>query len=394
MKFRYLLILLLGILMSACDISENEIEPSATFTKIYDDSRFSEFHTPVDVIQAADSGYLVLVDRKIDGQIFSGIGILKTDDAGAILQFNEVGNDLVYPVNSWLVLNGQLHFVAMSSNTLQAQLVAVDNDGNIGTITPLNGLTYPMVAAADGAGFLLQSYNSVDKKTVISSISASGQLQSLVEFDIGAGENIEVPIIDHFTKNGPHLPFQIGRTGNLVYFNGFYNYTLSLVFTDLSDDTPNGVCQGQQNNGGISGVSALGQNLFAISRFNFGDNYLTPMASIPTNGIMSSVDIPGNTFPELVKDAAVSISQDPVTNTLIYASTTKSSRIILLGFDASTGELKGTKYLGNLNPFEAGSMSFTGDGGLILAGRTDLEGRFSRIVLFKLDPLALQELTQ
>ena len=386
-------ILIFALVVISCDISENEVLPSSTFTKIYDDSRFSESHTPVDIIQVADSGYLALLERKIDGETFSGIGVLKVNSAGEILQYNEIENDLVYPIKSWLILNGQPNFVAMNRNTLQAQLVSVAADGSVSNIVPLGGISYPMVTAIDGSGFLLQSYNSVDKRTVISSISASGQIQATADFDIGAGENIEVPIINHFTKNGPQLPFQVGRTGNLVYFNGYYNYTFSLVFTDLSDDTPNGICQGQQNNGGIGGVMSLGQNLFAISRFNFGENYLNPLATIPTNSITSSIDLEGNTFPELVSNAPVFIQQGSINNSIIYVSTTKSNRIVLLAFDAMSGELKGTHYLGNLNPFEASSLSFTGDGGLIILGRTFLEGRFSRIALFKLDESFVQSLT-
>jgi hypothetical protein len=387
------IIFLFGMLLiTACDIKNNDVLPDQTFTKIYDDDRFQEEYYPLDIIQTADKGYLVLSERKIEGSIFTGVYVLKTDENGAVVTSTVMDDDFVRPIKKILFSEGMYYFVCMSNINQTVQLIPVDEQGVIGTPVPVSGTTYPLVLAADGNNFLMQSYNSADKRTVVSVFNKDGQLSQLAEFDIGAGEDVEVHIIDHLTRNGTQLPFQVGKSGASYFFNGYFNYTFSLVFTDLSDDTPEGVCQGQQNLGGIGAVQPAGANSFAISRFNFGDNYLSPNANIPTNSITSSVDLPGNTFPELEEDAIVIIEPAPNTTDWLYASTTKSKRVVLFGFSQTDATLKGTFYLGASNPYRASSIAFTEDGGMVVLGQTNVEGRFPRIVIFKLDEAQLKQI--
>ena len=245
-----------------------------------------------------------------------------------------------------------------------------------------------MHAGSDGTNFIMQSYDHQAKRTVLSVIDASGAITNSQDFDIGAGEDVEGPIIRHFNRTGKQLPFFAGKTtGGLYFFNGFYNYTLSLVFTDLSDGSPAGICQGQQYNGGISSALHLGANRFAVSRFNFGDNYVLPEALIETGSISSTVDLEGNPFPELVPDAKVVLKSISAGGqpTLLYGSTTRSGQIILMAYNQSSGELESTKHLGFVNPYEIGSFTETEDGGLVVVGTTYAAGRFPRICLFKLD---------
>jgi len=207
---------------------------------------------------------------------------------------------------------------------------------------------------------------------------------------------VENPIISHFNRTGKQLPFHTGRTTDGSYFfNGFYNYTMSLVFTDLTSDTPSGICQGQQENGGISSTYHIGANRFAVSRFNFGDNYILPDADISTGDISSSVDLGGNPFPELVPDARVVLKSISANGqpTLIYGSTTKSGQIVLIAYEQNTGALAGTKHLGFVNPYEIGSFRGTKDGGLVVVGTTYVAGRFPRVCLFKLDEESLLQLS-
>ena len=168
------------------------------------------------------------------------------------------------------------------------------------------------------------------------------------------------------------------------------------MFTDLSSETPNGVCQGQQVDGGLSSVFPLGINRFAVSRFNFGDNFIIPNADIATNSISSTVDLSGNPFPELVDDAAVVLKsiQPTGSSTLLYGSSTRSGQIILLAYDQGTGELRGTLHLGFVNPYEIGGFTETSDGGLAIVGTSYVAGRFARICLFKLDKNEVRELIQ
>ena len=79
---------------------------------------------------------------------------------------------------------------------------------------------------------MLLSYDNGNKESVISSGSVSGGVQASKGYSIGTGEDIEEPIINHFIRTGRQYPFEAGKVSNgLYFFNGFYNYTFSLVFT-------------------------------------------------------------------------------------------------------------------------------------------------------------------
>jgi hypothetical protein len=147
-----------------------------------------------------------------------------------------------------------------------------------------------------------------------------------------------------------------------------------------------GVVQGQQDDGGISQAVSLQGDKFALSRFNFGDNYYLPNSALSTTGISSSIDLGGNPLPELIANAPVKIKRITVgtKNILLYGSNTKSTQIVLYGYDEDNGEFIGSRYLGFSNPFEIAAIISTNDGGLAIAGTTYVAGRFPRICLFKL----------
>lgn len=389
-KMKPLKVILLSILtlFVSCDIIHNDVEPSTTFAKIYDDSRFEYEYYPLDIIQTQDEGYLILSEKKSDQSLFTSVYVLKTDKMGNVMSNTEMDASFVHPVNGWIKTADSYYFVCMDANTLTGLLVPVDETGTLSDPISIN-VAYPLVVAQEGNDFILLSFDNVDNESVISLVGVNGQITQQASYSIGAGVDVEKPIIDHLTRNGDELPFAVGKTSNGVYyFNGLYNYTFSLVFTNFGDD-PTGVCQGQLSQGGISAVESSG-SLFSIARFNFGANYLTPLANISTSSITSSIDLEGNIFPEIESGARVKIS---VTDNgdIIYATQTQSKQLVIFGFDNS-GSIKGTNYIGSGNPYSFASYCYTADGGIAILARTALEGRFSRIALFKRDKVFLEDL--
>ncbi len=374
----------------------NDSDPAAdkaSFTRIYDNNKYNASFFPIDIKQTPDGGYLILGGRRIDDSSFSGIYIMKVDEFGGFVSEQEVDETFVNPIAPLLENGGNYYFFCMTSVGLQPQLFQLDAEGTLSEPISVGG-SYPAAAAVDGNNFVLLSYDNLNKKTVVSVITPTGSISQAKGFSIGAGDAVEEPIISHFLRTGKQIPFLVGKTASgQYYFNGFYNYTLSLAFTNLSADEPQGVIQGQQDDGGLSQVVPLDGGKFALARFNFGDNYFLPNASLNTSGVSSSIDLGGNPFPELIANAPVKILRLTINSkkVVLYGSDTKSKQIALFGYDESTGEFIGSKYLGFSNPFEIASIVSTADGGLAICGTTFVAGRFPRICLFKLSKEAVAE---
>ncbi|MBL7871848.1 MAG: hypothetical protein JNM78_09575 [Cyclobacteriaceae bacterium] len=382
---RLLALAIIALVLMGCSNDSDPAADKANFTRIYDNNKYDASFYPIDAKQTPDGGYLILGGRRIQDSNFSGIYILKVDELGGFISEQEVDENYVNPIGPLLESGGNYFFFCMTSVGLQTQLFQLDGDGTISNPVSVGG-SYPAASATDGNNFMLLSYDNFNKNTVVSVVTPSGSITQSKGFSIGAGDAVEEPIINHFLRTGKQIPFLVGKAGSQFYFNGFYNYTLSLCFTNLLADDPQGIIQGQQDDGGVSQVMPLDGGKFALARFNFGDNYFLPNATLNTSGISSSTDLGGNPFPELVGYASVKILRTTINSkkVAIYGSDTRSKQIALFGYDESSGEFMGSRYLGFSNPFEIASIAPTADGGLVICGTTFVAGRFPRICLFKL----------
>lgn len=364
----------------------NDTEPSVNFLKIYDDARFNASYIPIDIIQTSDEGYLILSGTRLETSDFIGVYVLKVDKDGNFVNHIIFPETVVHPVANWLILDDTYYFFAMNATNLSVELYGISQGGNLLDPVSVN-MTYPMHASVDGNNFLLLSYDNNSKSSVLSVVSSDGGIQNSRAFTIGPGDDIEEPIIDHFTRTGRQYPFLTGRSGDGFYFfNGFYNYTFSLVYTDLNSDDPQGVVQGQREEGGFSALYPLASNTYSASRFNFGDNYTLPMTTISSTGISSITDLGGNPSLEWIPNASVDIQRLTIGNidVMIFASTTKNSQIMLSIYAASDGTWLGTDYLGYSTPYRLVSLAPTIENGLAVLGATAVAGRFERICMFKL----------
>jgi hypothetical protein len=383
---KQILFVALSALAWACSNKSDPAADKANFTRIYDNNKFEASYFPIDITQTPDGGYLILGGRRLDNSNFSGVYLMKVDELGAFVSEKEVNSNNLDPIGPILTANGKYYFFCMSAVALQSQLIEMNANGEI-TQTINVGGTYPAAAAADNGNFLLLSYDNVNKQSVVSVVSPAGSVSGSKGFSIGQGDAVEAPIINHFIRNGRQFPFQVGKAlSGQYFFNGFFNYTFSLVFTDLTSAGPQGVVQGQQDKGGLSQVVPLTGSTYAAARFNFGENYLLPAATLNSSGITSSVDLGGNSFPELTANAPVKILITKINgkDIILYGSNTHSKQISLYGYNKTSGEFLGSKYLGFSNPFEIASMAITADGGLAVCGTTYVAGRFPRICFFKL----------
>lgn len=375
------------VLLSCSEESNPEFDIQ-NFTTIFDNNKFDASYFPIDMRQTPDGGYIVLGGRKLADSNFTGIYLLKADKFGNFEKELEVEATSVNPVAKFTEYQTKYYFFCMDPLTQQAQIANVDANLEAVTITPVQGgLTYPAAASFVDNNFVMLGYNNGDKQTVISILNPDGGILASKGYSIGTGEDVEEPIIQHYIRTGKQYPFEVGKAPNgLYYFNGFFNYTFSLVFTNMTSDDPSGVVQGQQDDGGFSAITPLSGNKFASSRFNFGDNFLIPNKEISSNTITSSTDLGGYSLPEMVSNAKVRIlrATSDTKNILVFGTDTKSKQIGLIYYEETSGTFISSRYLGFSNPFEIASVIQTEDEGLAVCGTTYLAGRFPRICIFKL----------
>lgn len=386
------------ILITSCDIRDNkDVDPASSFLKIYDSHQFDHAIGPVDVVQTASEGYLLLGNYRREDTNFLGTYVASVDGRGEFIRNTYVQGNNVNPVGKFLLLGGQRYFVSMNPIGLQGYLNQVDDSARIVSTIAL-GVTYPMYAENDGTDqFILLSYNAVDRTTMLSLVNTDGSIAGQSAFEIGAGQAVEEPIIDHFTRTGRELPFFAGRASSgLYYLNGFYNYTLSLLFSDLSNNNPLGVIQGQQDEGGVSGLLSLDGGQFAVSRFNFGDSYTSALTTLNASGITAANDIESNPMLEWESDAKVKMVNLALGGLtyIVIATTTKNQQIVLHFYEQSTGDYVAVDYMGFSNPYQLGALEVTSDNGLAVLGSTQVAGKFQRLCLFKVSEGELQGLVQ
>lgn len=396
-------VFLLSILFFSCDIGDNKVDLLDPFVRIYDREAFNSSYSPIDIKQTADGGYLILGETPNPDSNLRAIYLMRIDQEGNFVSDQVFDTQFVQPVGELLLIGGNYHFLCMHSVSLDVHIVTVAPDGSTSAPVPVrdaegNALFYPLSAALDrdNATILLQSFDNEEKETVFSRINTTGTASQTRRLTIGAGPEVEEPIIDHFTRSGKQFPFMSGFTSDGRYFfNGFYNFTFSLVFIDLASEAAPGVLQGVGDEAGISSALHINGNTFATSRFSFGQNYILPQVEINVSSEDpgSSEDLSGNPFPELPTDAKVILKRVQVggQNYLIYATDTKGKQILLLAYNESTGELMNTKRLGFSIPYEVAGFTSTADGGLAVVGTAFVADRFPRVCLFK---LSLDDVTE
>lgn len=384
-RFNLPFILLLLTLISC---SEEETSPTDSFFKIYDNSNFDLSYDPIDVVETTD-GFIILTGTEISNSDFDGIQLIKLDEEGNFVQESEI-ETYVAPTGDLYLnsLDSNVYFFALEPVGTDAVLISVDTDLNLVQPVVLSGLNYPLSAAplSDGT-LLLQSYDPVSTETEISNIGLDGTFISGNSYSIGPGR--EVDIIDHFLEASDRpLPFFCGETstGN-YYFNGFYNYSFSTVFTDFGAN-PTGVMQGQDANAGLRAILSFGNGAFAVSGYQFDENFHLRSTAISTTAIDSSEGLyeQAANLAEVkpYSPARIVSYSNATTQYTVFASETKGNQIVLHFYDGSSGTIAGIQFIGFLNPYTFSSIKVTEDGALLILGTTFVAGRFERIVLNKI----------
>ncbi|MEL6556633.1 MAG: hypothetical protein AAFQ94_00520 [Bacteroidota bacterium] len=388
MKTNIPIILFIFLLLGFSCSEEEVIGPTERYLKIYDDRIYNASYDPIGLVETETGASLVLTEINLTNSSFSGSSIIRIDSVGDISNTTTIAENFVAPVGNLVTIGSMHYFASMDEQSLLVHLIPVASDGTVGDPIPVNStLRYPLaLSKTRDDRLLLLSYDPNNRLSVISTINVDGTVAQSQGYSVGAANDIEPIIFNHFTDPSSALTFFVGETSEgLFYFNGFYNFTLSLVFTNFGDD-PTGVVQGQQSFTGIRSVLHLSGSTFTLMGYQFDRNFLRPQATLSTNSISSSVDLFASAIPEVMPNApskSILISREGLDDVIVTATETQSRQTILY-FHSTDGVLLGIERLGSLNPFTFGDIIATADGGLKVLGTTFLASRFERIYLSRL----------
>lgn len=354
--------------------------PEQSFIKIVNDESFENTYHPMDIVQAGDDGYFILSAYNA-----WNIYLLRLDATGDFLWDTVLPDNYVNPIKGLYYRDNAFYFFCMDDLSLSTYLMkASDTDKGAQVEKTFSDIIYPLSSGSISDGYLLESYNRESYSTRLTKIS--NNFDEAWHEEYGVEQDIEEAIIAHLTRIGDRLPFFVGEAGSKYFLNGFYNYSMSLLFVNATDGKQTGVINGFRSSSAISSAHYLNGNEYALSRFDFGDNYIMPVASINTSGTGISTELGGNAHPEMVSNASVFSRVIDVNGRQIslFSTTTKGGQVLLYAYDAVSGTLTGTHHLGHINPFESIDFEKTNDGGLVILGSTAVNGRFSKINLIKL----------
>ena len=385
--------IMLVVVLGACDIQDNEVEPESVFTKIYNNDNYTDAFTPMSIVQTADSGYLILAAREEIDTDFKGIYMIKVDKAGDFVWERSAGEAYASAASGWMVSGNSYQFFCMDKLNLGTYLLEVNHvDGSTSEVSYLGGLQYPLAGAPISDGYVVQGYNREDEKTVLAKLNSGGTTVWQEEYD--TFEDVEEDIVRHMIGTTRPLPFFVGQVGNNYYFNGFYNFSLSMVFVTAGDGSFTGVINGPGVDDAISKARFINGTSFAMARYSYLENQLLPSYNIDVNGIGVTGDLDGFTFDEMTQKAKVQIKTVNAAgkNVIIFATETKRGQVLLLAYDQTTLELVGSRYLGNGQTYQMADFTSTRDGGLAVLASTFVSGRFARVALFKLSKTDLETL--
>lgn len=381
----------MAILLVCFACSEESGVSERGFLRVLDDRDISVSYNPVSILTRADSGYIILTEKKVAADELPLAVILNVDEDGNFVSSDSLDVAFRQPIQNLVPIGTNYYFIAMQAADYQAALVTVDDQGSISS-TSLLGIGFPLASSRINDQLLLLSYDAANTNMRIGLVNTDGTLGNSGAYTIGAGSDIQQRVLDHFFESDQKLPFFTGvsPSGN-YFFNGIYNFTFSLVFTNLGA-APSGVVQGQGDFGGISAYLPQPTG-GALVGFQYEENFFDINATISETAITSSINFFTDDIPELGVKANAKIVDIDIngSNYLVIVSETEGRQVILYFYEASTGNLTAIDYIGYINPYTFGDIQVTENNELIIVGSFFANGRFKRPFVKK---FSSQELTQ
>lgn len=383
------LLLILFISLIACDIIDNDSKPDENIYKIINNNNFDKAYFASKVIQTSDNGFLIIGSNyeDTDDYVWLTPYIVKLNNKGAMEWEQELSSPYVNPIGL-CEINGIYYIVCMDEITLGTHIFSITESGDYNLIKTLDDLMYPLaLVKTPDNGVAIQGYERFSRNTTLNKLNSSFELEWTQKYPLI--ENSEEYIIGHISKRGKQYPFFLGYAGDnsvdYYYVNGFYKYSFSLMFADNSGNFT-GVTNGFRYTGAISSAYHITNDDYFLSMFYKGNNYILPLQTLQKTEISSIEAFEGSIAPKLMEDAIIVTKKINYkgNETIVYATNSKNNHILLMLYDAASGEYITTKEYADFYPIEINDIIESDDGGLAIIGKTYITGRLARIFFLKI----------
>jgi len=378
------LVLLAG---SGCEISQKEVLPEDSFLKIYNHPDELLSFYPESVIELSGKGYLFIsaVKDETSEIEYPYTYLVRTDATGVVVWTQTY--DWLAPSSKLVTQGGSIGFVAMDAQ-LNAYVVLIDPDtGEISGQHDLE-MTMPLYAYGDLQGNLVVlGYDFVSRSSWISKFNSSFGLERSNKLPVNT--DLELMVQRHLNKTGQEFPFFIGEystgTGTGYYISCFFNYTLRTVFLDISSLNTTGDVFSFQTDEAISSVIHKSGSLFGLTGYYEGNNYIVPETEIDVTASQSIKDFPGEQLYELTHQAGVvtTILNTDRKDHALFASQTNENSIVIYQYEMESDSLINTHYRAFDQRVEAADIIQTGDDGIAILAGIHILGKYQRPVLIK-----------
>ena len=377
-------------LLPACEIKQDDILPEDGYIKIYNhpDEQLALF--PESLIALPDGGYVFITavkDENADIE-YPYTSLARTTASGELSWTMDY--DWYAPASRLIYHNGSLGFVAMNQQ-FDAFLVNVDpGSGQISGQHDLD-MTMPLYVYPDPWGNLVVlGYDYVTRSSWISRYNSNYELQRSNQLPVNT--DLEYLVQRHLNKTGQDYPFFIGEysnsSGTGYFVNCFYNYTLRTVFLDGSSLAATGDIYSFQIEEGISSVIQKAGNIFGLTSYYEGNNYLMAAAEIDVLSSGNIKDLPAEPLYELTYKAAVmagTLDTDE-SSFALFISQTNDNSLLIYQYALESDSLVNTHTRVFDERVEVRDFIQTGDQGIAVLASIYTLGKYVRPLVIKLPP--------
>ena len=383
-------IAILLLILSGCEINQNEIMPEDGFLKIYNhpDEQLALF--PESVVELPEGGYIFISAVKDENAEieYPHTSLVRTSKSGELTWTMDY--DWLAPTSKLILQNGSVGFVAMNQQ-FEAYVISIDPGNGMETAQHALDMTMPLSSYSDEQGNLVVlGYDFVTRSSWISKYNSNFQLQGSNKLPVNT--DLEYLVQRHLNKTGQDYPFFIGAysntSGSGYFVNCFYNYTLRTVFLDVSSLAATGDIYSFQIEEGISSLIQKSGALFGLTSYYEGNNYIMAGTEIDVLSSGNIKDLPAEPLYELTYRAAVMVGSliTDEDQFALYLSQTNDNSLVVYQYDLETDSLVNTLTREFDEGVEVRDFIQTADQGIaVLAGIYTL-GKYKRPLLLKMDP--------